>query len=54
MGFQYGSWNAGNAGYSAMDMTKKEKFESLFDWGLEVAVTDSFSIKNTAVRPGIF
>lgn len=48
------SWGVGNGDCPLMDMTKTEKFESLFDWGLEVAVTDSFSIKNTSVRPGIF
>ncbi len=48
------SWGVGNADCPAMDMTKTEKFESLFDWGLEVAVTDKYSIKNTSVRPGIF
>ena len=48
------SWGVGNADCPAMDMTKTESFDSLFDWGLEVAVTDSFSIKNTSVRPDIF
>ena len=33
------------------DMSSKGTFETLYDWGLEVAVTDSFSIKNTSVRP---
>jgi len=33
------------------DMASKGTFETLYDWGLEVAVTDSFSIKNTSVRP---
>lgn len=48
------SWGVGNSDCPAMDMTKTENFESLFDWGLEVAVTNKYSIKNTAVRPGIF
>lgn len=48
------SWGVGNADCVAMDMTKTEEFASLFDWGLEVAVTDPFSIKNTAKRPKIF
>jgi len=33
------------------DMTADGTFETLYDWGLEVAVTDSFSILNTSVRP---
>jgi hypothetical protein len=37
-----------------MDMTKTTAFDTLFDWGLEVAITDPNSIKNTAIRPKIF
>lgn len=48
------SWGVGNADCPAMDMTKTEAFNSLFDWGLEVAVTSKYSIKNTAKRPAIF
>ncbi|TAH06860.1 MAG: mannan endo-1,4-beta-mannosidase [Sphingobacteriia bacterium] len=48
------SWGVGNSDCAAMDMTKTESFESLFDWGLEVAVTDLYSIKNTSSRPFIF
>jgi mannan endo-1,4-beta-mannosidase len=48
------SWGPGNADCAQMDMTKTTAFATLFDWGLEVAVTDSNSIKNTAVRPKIF
>lgn len=48
------SWGVGNADCPAMDMTKTEAFETLFDWGLEVAVTDPNSIKNTSIRPKIF
>lgn len=33
------------------DMSTSGTFESLYDWGLEVAVTDENSIKNTSVRP---
>lgn len=33
------------------DMTKDGTYETLYDWGLEVAVTDSFSIQNTSIRP---
>ena len=48
------SWGVGNSDCPAMDMTKTESFDSLFDWGLEVAITNKYSIKNTAKRPGIF
>jgi hypothetical protein len=48
------SWGVGNSDCPAMDMTKTEAYESLFDWGLEVAVTDSNSIKHTAIQPDIF
>ncbi len=48
------SWGVGNADCAAMDMTKTESFESLYDWGLEVAVTDPYSIKNTSSRPSLF
>jgi mannan endo-1,4-beta-mannosidase len=48
------SWGPGNADCAQMDMTKTTAFETLFDWGLEVAITDSNSIKNTADRPKIF
>lgn len=33
------------------DMTTNGTFATLYDWGLEVAVTDTNSIQNTAVRP---
>lgn len=33
------------------DMTRDGTYETLYDWGLEVAVTDSFSIQNTSIRP---
>lgn len=48
------SWGPGNSDCAQMDMTKTVAFNSLFNWGLEVAVTDPNSIKNTSVRPGIF
>ncbi len=49
------AWSWGivpNGDCSHMDMTdpKNPVFETLHDWGLEVAVTDSFSIKNTSVK----
>ncbi len=33
------------------DMSSSGTFSTLYDWGLEVAVTDENSIKNTSVRP---
>lgn len=33
------------------DMSTKGTFATLYDWGLEVTVTDENSIKNTSVRP---
>jgi mannan endo-1,4-beta-mannosidase len=33
------------------DMTSEGTYETLYDWGLEVAVTDTYSIQNTSVRP---
>jgi len=48
------SWGPGNSDCAQMDMTKTVAFETLYNWGLEVAITDSYSIKNTAVRPAIF
>jgi hypothetical protein len=34
-----------------LDMTVDGTYDTLFGWGLEVAVSDEFSIANTAVRP---
>lgn len=45
------SWGPGNSDCPQMDMTKTVAFETLFDWGLEVATTDKNSIANTALRP---
>jgi mannan endo-1,4-beta-mannosidase len=33
------------------DMTTDGTFETLYDWGLEVALTNQYSIQNTSVRP---
>ena len=33
------------------DMTREGTFESLYGWGLEVAISDENSIKNTSIRP---
>ena len=46
------SWGPGNSDCAEMDMTEDGSFDTLHDWGLEVAVTDPNSIKNTSVRPG--
>ena len=46
------SWGPGNSDCAAMDMTEDGKFETLHDWGLQVAVTDPNSIQNTSKRPG--
>ena len=45
------SWGPGNNPQSWLDMTKDSTYATLFDWGLEVAVTYKNSIKNTAKRP---
>ncbi len=45
------SWGAGNSDCPAMDMTHTDSFDTLFDWGLEVAITDANSIRNTSKRP---
>ncbi len=44
-------WGPGNSDCTEMDMTTDSKFETLRNWGLEVAVTDPNSIKNTSVIP---
>ena len=33
------------------DMSSNGTYNTLYDWGLEVAVTDENSIKNTSIRP---
>ena len=45
------SWGPKNMPQTFLDMTEDGMFDTLHDWGLEVAITDSFSIKNTSVRP---
>lgn len=45
------SWGPGNSDCPHMDMTKTVAFETLFDWGLEVAMTDENSIFKTAIKP---
>ena len=48
------SWGPGNGDCAQMDMTKTVAFETLHGWGLEVAIADKYSIRNTAVRPAMF
>ncbi|MDA3929155.1 MAG: cellulase family glycosylhydrolase [Prolixibacteraceae bacterium] len=48
-GFIAWSW-FGNCNYR-WDMSDDGTFDGLYDWGLEVAVDNEFSIKNTSVRP---
>jgi mannan endo-1,4-beta-mannosidase len=45
------SWGPGNNPQTFLDMTEDSTYDTLRDWGLEVAVTSQYSIKNTAVRP---
>ncbi|HEX9622160.1 MAG TPA: cellulase family glycosylhydrolase, partial [Polyangiaceae bacterium] len=44
------SWGPGNNDCREMDMTQNGSFETLRGWGLEVAVTDPNSIRNTSKR----
>ncbi|MBN1407164.1 MAG: cellulase family glycosylhydrolase [Calditrichaceae bacterium] len=44
-------WGPNNYPQTFLDMTEEGTFDTLHGWGLEVAITDSFSIKNTSVRP---
>ena len=44
------SWGPRNA-LIYWDMTKDGTFETLNGWGIEVAITNKYSIKNTSVRP---
>ena len=43
------SWHGNTE--SILDMSNNATYNGLYNWGLEVAVTDADSIKNTAVRP---
>ena len=45
------SWGPGNQDCGEMDMTEDGRFETLHGWGLEVAVTDPNSIRNTSKIP---
>jgi len=44
-------WGPGNNPQTFLDMTTDSTYATLFDWGLEVAVTYKNSIKNTAKKP---
>lgn len=45
------SWGPGNKPQRWLDMTKSGHFSSLSGWGLEVAVTHRYGIKNTSKKP---
>ncbi|NOK57950.1 MAG: Aryl-phospho-beta-D-glucosidase BglC, GH1 family [Chloroflexi bacterium AL-W] len=51
MGWIAWSWGPGNTPQTFLDMTEDGYYNTLHDWGLEVAVTHPASIKNTSVRP---
>ncbi len=44
-------WGPGNNPQTFLDMTTDSTYATLNGWGLDVAVTNQYSIKNTAVRP---
>jgi mannan endo-1,4-beta-mannosidase len=45
------SWGPGNDPQAFLDMTEDGTYNTLHGWGREVAITDQYSIQNTAVRP---
>jgi peptidoglycan/xylan/chitin deacetylase (PgdA/CDA1 family) len=45
------SWGPGNTDCALMDMTKDGKYDTLYGWGKEAAITDKYSIKNTSRIP---
>ena len=51
IGYLPWSWGPGNNDCGEMDMTEDGMFDTLHDWGLEVAITSTYSIRNLAVRP---
>ena len=51
IGYLPWEWGPGNNPQTWLDMTTDSTFATLRDWGLEVAVTSPYSIKNTSVRP---
>ena len=44
-------WGPGNNPQTWLDMTADGTFDTLQGWGLEIAITHPFSIRNTAIRP---
>jgi mannan endo-1,4-beta-mannosidase len=51
IGYLPWSWGPGNNDCAEMDMTEDGTFDTLHSWGLEVAITSTYSIRNLAVRP---
>ena len=51
IGYLPWSWGPGNSDCAEMDMTEDGTFDTLHAWGLEVAITSTYSIRNLAVRP---
>lgn len=45
------SWGPGNKPQTHLDMTKDGTFATLQGWGLELAITNQYSIKNTSLKP---
>jgi beta-glucosidase len=53
-GWMAWEWGPGNLHGNLMDMTKDNRFESLWGWAKEVAISSPYSIRNTSVKPDIF
>jgi len=51
VGYLAWEWGPGNNPQTFLDMTTYGTFATLRDWGLEVAITDTYSVKNIAKRP---
>jgi mannan endo-1,4-beta-mannosidase len=51
VGYLPWEWGPGNNPQTFLDMTTDGTFATLQGWGLEVCITDKYSIKNIAVRP---
>jgi hypothetical protein len=50
-GYYPWEWGPGNNPQTHLNMTDDSTYDTLHDWGLEVAVTSTFSILNTSTRP---
>ncbi len=50
-GYYPWEWGPGNNPQTHLNMTHDSTYDTLHDWGLEVAITDPFSILNTSDRP---